>query len=301
MDYLSINKQAWNERAKVHFDSSFYDVDSFLAGKSSLTEIESAELTEVSGKSLLHLQCHFGLDTLSWARKGAIVTGVDLSNVAITKAKELAIQCDLAAEFICADIYEFGTQSLPSLEQKNTHLFDIVFTSYGAICWLPDLNRWAEIIAQNLKPGGCFYMAEFHPVQDVLDGYSYFHKEEPDVVVEGSYTEPTITTGSDSTGSNSTGSNLSDVNTSDASITEESKQKPQEAANEQTMVTWPHALSDVINALIKAGIRIDRVNEYPFSPYNCFENLQEKAPNQFHSIVKGQSIPMVFTITGTKA
>ena len=270
MDYLSINKHAWNERAKVHFDSSFYDVDSFLAGKSSLTEIETAELTDVDGKSLLHLQCHFGLDTLSWARKGAIVTGVDLSNVAIAKANELAIQCELTAEFICADVYEFGDQSFLQIEDKKTNLFDIVFTSYGAICWLPDLNRWANIIAQNLKSGGYFYMAEFHPVQDVLDGYSYFHKEEPDVVVEESYTEPDIT----------------EVNQQDTS--------------EQTMVTWPHSLSEVINSLIQAGIRIDRVNEYPFSPYNCFDNLEEKAPNQFHSIVKGQSIPLVFTIQGTK-
>lgn len=88
MDYLTTNKQAWNERAKVHFDSSFYDVPSFLAGETSLTEIELAELNDVADKSLLHLQCHFGLDTLSWARRGAKVTGVDLSNTAIDKANE---------------------------------------------------------------------------------------------------------------------------------------------------------------------------------------------------------------------
>ncbi|WP_153916076.1 class I SAM-dependent methyltransferase [Shewanella sp. TC10] len=255
MDYININKHAWNERAKVHFDSSFYDVPSFLAGNSSLTEIESAELTEVDGKSLLHLQCHFGLDTLSLARLGAKVTGVDLSDAAINKACELANQCRIDAEFVCADVYSYSASS--------QHSFDIVFTSFGAICWLPSLTQWAQVISDNLKSGGTFYMAEFHPVQDVLDGYPYFHKPEPDVVVEGSYTEAD--------------------------------------ADEQTMVTWAHSLSEVINALIQAGIRIDAVNEFPFSPYNCFENLIEKQPNQFHSIVKGQSIPLVFSIKGTKS
>ncbi|MCC4832117.1 class I SAM-dependent methyltransferase [Shewanella sp. 1_MG-2023] len=257
MDYLNINKQAWNERAIVHFDSSFYDVPSFLAGNSSLTEIETAELTDVAGKSLLHLQCHFGLDTLSWARLGASVTGVDLSDEAIDKARELATQCNIEAEFVCADVYEFAN--------KRSKSFDIVFTSFGAICWLPCLTKWAQVISDSLNQGGTFYMAEFHPVQDVLDGYPYFHQAEPDVVVEGSYTQA---------GNNSD--------------------------HEQTMVTWAHSLSEVINALIQAGIRIDAVNEFPFSPYNCFENLIEKQPKQFQSIVKGQPIPLVFSIKGTK-
>ncbi|MDO6776733.1 class I SAM-dependent methyltransferase [Shewanella sp. 3_MG-2023] len=274
-DYVSINKLAWNERAKVHFDSSFYDVAGFLKGKSSLTEIETAELTDVSGKSLLHLQCHFGLDSLSWVRKGAIVTAVDLSDVAIAKANALALQCELKAEFICADVYQFGDQSLPQFTGKKVTDFDIVFTSYGTICWLPCLDRWANIIAKSLKQGGCFYMAEFHPLQDVLEGYSYFHKTEADVVVEGSYTE-------------------SHGNFESASSPQSTTSTP------QTMLTWPHSLSDVINALIKAGIRIDSLNEYPFSPYNCFENLIEQAPNQFHSIVKGNSVPLVFTVKGTK-
>ncbi|WP_394494447.1 class I SAM-dependent methyltransferase [Shewanella sp. ENK2] len=255
MDYLTTNKQAWNERAKVHFDSSFYDVPSFLAGETTLTEIELAELNDVADKSLLHLQCHFGLDTLSWARRGAKVTGVDLSNTAIDKANELAKQCQISADFVCSDVYSYSAYS--------QHSFDIVFTSFGAICWLPCLTQWAKVIADNLKSGGTFYMAEFHPVQDVLEGYPYFHQSKPDIVTEGSYTDV-------------------------------------EDDTPQTMVTWAHSLGEVINALIQAGIRIDSVNEYPYSPYNCFENLIEQQPNQFHSIVKGQSIPLVFSIKGTK-
>ncbi|WP_299570376.1 class I SAM-dependent methyltransferase [uncultured Shewanella sp.] len=267
MDYLSVNQHAWNERAKIHFDSSFYDVPSFIAGKSSLTEIESAELTNVADKSLLHLQCHFGLDSLSWARKGAVVTGVDLSETAIKKAEELATECNIAAEFVCSDVYSYTA--------KRQHSFDIVFTSFGVLCWLPCLTLWAQVISDNLKTGGTFYMAEFHPVQDVLEGYPYFHKPEPDVVVEGSYTQA-----EDS------------AIESEAEVTTENEK--------QTMVTWAHSLSEVINALIQAGIRIDAVNEFPFSPYNCFENLVEKQSNQFHSMVKGQSIPLVFSIKGTK-
>ena len=181
MSYLTTNKNSWNQRVETHFNSNFYDVPGFLAGNSSLNEIELHGLGNVTGHSLLHLQCHFGLDTLSWARLGADVTGVDISDAAITKAQLLAQQTDLNASFVCADVFEFGLH--------NSQQFDVVFTSYGAICWLPDLTQWARIISDSLKTGGRFYMAEFHPVLDLLAGYDYFHKADPDVSLEDTYTE----------------------------------------------------------------------------------------------------------------
>ena len=105
--YLEMNRAGWDRRAAAHYDSKFYDVEGFLSGGCSLREIERAELRAVAGKSMLHLQCHFGLDTLSWARQGAICTGVDISPVAIGKARELARQTGLEAEFVCADVYGF--------------------------------------------------------------------------------------------------------------------------------------------------------------------------------------------------
>ncbi|WP_394390194.1 class I SAM-dependent methyltransferase [Shewanella woodyi] len=259
MDYLVVNKSAWDKRTKVHVGSKFYDVDGFLSGNSALQEIELEEL-DVKGKSLLHLQCHFGLDTLSWAREGAEVTGIDLSSVAIEQARELAVKSQLEANFICSDLY--------SAADKLERQFDIVFTSYGAICWLPDLNRWAQIIKASLKPGGEFYMAEFHPLEALFDGYSYFAQDEPDIDEEGTYTE------------NCSG-------------------------EKETLVSWPHPISEVFNALIAAGLEIKHYNEFDFSPYDAFANLDKelvtdkngKQHTRYAMKHNDQRVPLVYSIS----
>ncbi|EPJ52920.1 MAG: methyltransferase [Osedax symbiont Rs2] len=255
MDYIKTNKKSWDKRTEIHISSKFYDVEGFLNGKNALQEIELNELGDVSGKSLLHLQCHFGLDTLSWARLGANVTGVDLSSTAIAKAKSLSAQAGLNSHFICSDVYSFG--------ERSQEKYDIVFVSYGALCWLPDIDKWANVVANSLKPGGTFYIAEFHPFYDILSGYSYFHNLEPDIEEEGTYTE------------NDTG-------------------------EKSTLITWAHPLSEVLNALIAAGIQITRLNEYPYSPYNCFEAMLEREKGKFYLSHKEQDIPLVYTIKGIK-
>lgn len=256
MDYFELNRESWNRRAEVHFDSRFYDVEGFLAGNTSLREIELAELTDVQDRRLLHLQCHFGLDTLSWARLGADCTGVDISPVAIKKARQLNESAGLNATFVCNDVYGYT--------REDAAAFDIVFTSYGTICWLPDLDRWAQVVASNLAPGGIFYMADFHPVYDLLDGYSYFELDEPDIAEEETYTE-----------------NSGDLKT--------------------PLAVWSHPMGRVVNALINAGITIQRLNEYPFSPYDCFKGMKEREPGQYCISHKGQDIPLVYTITGQKS
>ncbi|TGD71787.1 class I SAM-dependent methyltransferase [Mangrovimicrobium sediminis] len=254
-DYLAINRAAWDARAELHFDSAFYDVPGFLAGASSLREIELAELGDVAGKRLLHLQCHFGLDTLSWARLGAHCTGVDLSPVAIGKARELQRAADLPAQFICSDVYGF--------QRSTPEPFDIVYTSYGTVGWLPDLDRWARVIAGNLARGGTFYIADFHPLYDLLAGYRYFAHAAPDIETEGSYTE-----------------NSGELST--------------------PLANWSHPMSEIVNALLGAGLVIQRLNEYPFSPYNCFEGLVEREPGRFYLEHRGHEAPLVFTITATR-
>jgi len=201
----------------------------------------------------MYRPCHFGLDTLSWARLGAHVTGVDISDKAIEKANQLLQQNPqpLKAQFICADVNEFGKQS--------TQQFDIVFTSYGAICWMPDINRWAKIVANSLKKGGCFYMAEFHPLVDLMAGYSYFHKSQPDIELEDTYTE------------NCDGS-------------------------KHEFAVWTHSMADVISALINAGLNIQSLQEFDYSPYNCFDGMQEKQKSQFYLEHKGQHVPVVYSI-----
>jgi len=253
--YFEMNRIGWDRRAAVHVESKFYDVAGFMAGASSLREIELAELQDVGGKKMLHLQCHFGLDTLSWAREGAVCTGVDISPVAIQKARELAEQAGLSATFICSDVY--------GLAAPADTPFDIVFTSYGALCWLPDLDRWAEVVASNLAIGGRFYIVEFHPIYDLLAGYSYFTRRVPDIGEEGTYTE-----------------------------------NGAEAVAE--LATWAHPLSSVINALVGVGIQIEQVREFPYSPYQCFGGMVEREPGRFYLDHKGNDVPMVYSISGRK-
>jgi len=254
-DYLAINRAGWDQRAQVHFASRFYDVPGFLAGGSSLREIERAELADVAGERLLHLQCHFGLDTLSWVRLGAACTGVDISPVAIRLARDLAAQTELDAQFVCADASAF--------QRDHTEPFDIVFTSYGAVCWLPDLARWARVVVDNLRPGGTFYMVEFHPIYDLLAGYSYFTQSEPDVEEQATYAE------------NGSGA-----------VTR--------------LATWAHPLSSVVNALVGAGLHIEQLNEFPFSPYDCFPGLVEREPGRFYLEHAGHDVPLVYSVTARR-
>ncbi|WP_220718665.1 class I SAM-dependent methyltransferase [Agarivorans litoreus] len=256
MDYLALNKAAWDKRTELHVDSDFYDVNGFLAGNSSLKSIERELMGDVNGKKLLHLQCHFGLDSLSWARLGAEVTAVDLSSEAIKRAEELAEKTGLKAEFICSDVYAFG--------DTNQTTYDWVFVSYGALCWLPDITRWAQVVATSLKPGGRLCLAEFHPVHDLVSGYGYFHRDEADLDEEGTYTE-------------------------------------NDNGEASPMLTWGHPLSDVVNALIQAGLNIELLNEYDYSPYNCFEDLTERAADEFVYEHEHYNSPLVYAIVASKS
>ena len=161
LNYIEVNRNAWNNKVEIHLKSDFYDLNGFLGGKSSLNDVELQLLGAIKGKSILHLQCHFGQDTISLSRLGAEVTGVDFSDSAIEAARKLAVATQSNAQFICCDLYD-----LPEHLDKK---FDIVFTSYGTIGWLPDLNKWSEIVSYFLKPMGHFVFVEFHPFICIFD------------------------------------------------------------------------------------------------------------------------------------
>ena len=262
MDYREINRKQWNERTRVHFDSEFYDNKSFIAGRNSLNSIELKLLGDIQQKRILHLQCHFGQDSLSMARMGAQVTGVDLSDVAINKAIDLAKQMNLKADFICSDVLE-----LPNVHKAQ---YDIVFTSYGTIGWLPDIDKWASVISHFLKPGGKLVFAEFHPVVWMFSydftkvEFGYFNDGVIYEIQEGTYTDGN-----------------------------------QNIKNES--VSWNHTLSDAFKALKNNGLTIDFFEEYNYSPYNCFENTVETEPGKF--MIRGLEgkLPMVYALTAFKA
>lgn len=232
-DYFEANRQGWNLKTEVHRSSDFYEIEKWKAGASSLQKIELEELGSVTGKKLLHLQCHFGQDTLSWARLGAQVTGVDFSENAIALAHQFSAELDLPARFVCSDIYE--------LPKNLKGKFDIVFTSWGVIGWLPDLDRWARVVRHFLRRGGRFYMVEFHPVVWMFDDkfthlkYPYHNAGVIETEEIGSYAD-----------------RYSQISYKEYG--------------------WNHSLSEVVNSLINSGLRLQFLNEHTYSPYDCFSN-----------------------------
>jgi SAM-dependent methyltransferase len=219
---------------------------------------------DVSGKSLLHLQCHFGMDTLSWGRRGAKVTGVDFSEEAINLARSLSEETGIKAKFICSDIY-----ALPEILKGK---FDIVFTSYGVLTWLPDLKKWAEIIAHFLKPGGCFYIVEFHPMTCVFDDspdttelkavLSYFRGDEPlKFEPRPDYASPAPLT--------------------------------------HGTYEWQYPMGTVLTAIANAGLHIEFYHEFPVCGYRALPVMKKHEDGWWR--IDGDPIPLMFSLKATKS
>ena len=260
-NYLEINRNSWNAKVEPHLKSDFYFVDEFLNGRTSLNSIELNLLGDISGKEILHLQCHFGQDSISLARMGAKVTGIDLSDKAIEAAKELNEKCETDADFLVSDVYELPK----NLNQK----FDIVYTSYGTIGWLPDLKKWAEVIQHFLKPGGKFVFVEFHPVVWMFDDdfthlkYNYFNEKPIVETYEGTYADFS-------------------------------------APLSQKYVMWNHPTSEVLNSLIQNKMEILSFDEFDWSPYPCFQHVEKFEEGKWRIPQFGNKVPHVFAITAQK-
>jgi SAM-dependent methyltransferase len=259
---FNTNRETWNKKVAIHAASDFYDVATFKNGRSTLSSYELKALGDVSGKTLMHLQCHFGQDTLSWSRLGAKCTGIDISEEGIKLAKELAKELSLDANFVCCNVLDISDH----ISEK----FDLVFTSYGTIGWLPDLEPWGQMIADRLKPNGVFYIVEFHPIAWMFDylvyppelKYGYLQKEVIYEEYQGTYADM------------------------------DSKMSSKE-------YSWNHSLGDVINALVKAGLTIDYLNEMNASPYDIFPDLIKNGDGLFE--LKNKLYPLIFEIKATKS
>lgn len=260
-NYLNNNRILWNNKVETHLNSAFYDVANFLKGKTSLNAIELDLLGDIKGKSILHLQCHFGQDSISLSRMGAQVTGIDLSDKAIDVAKNLAEQTGNVVNFICSDVYDLPNH----LAEK----FDIVFTSYGTIGWLPNLEKWAKIIDHFLKPNGEFIFVEFHPVVWM------FNDKFTEIAYKYSNADPIIET--------ETGT-YADKN---ADLTAE-------------YISWNHGLSEVFTALLNHQLTIKSFQEFDYSPYDCFDSTEEFEKGKYRIKHLGDKIPMVYAIRAVK-
>jgi SAM-dependent methyltransferase len=261
-DWRRLNLANWDDRVPVHLTSKFYDLDGFRAGASSLRPFEVAEVGDVTGRRLLHLQCHLGLDTLSWARNGALVTGLDFSEPAIVAARSLAAGLGINASFVVADVYD-------AVEALGGRRFDVVYTGIGALVWLPDISRWARVVAALLEPGGLLYLVEGHPFAQVLDDAQgttivrdYFD-DQPEVEdYPYSYTD---------------GPPLKHTRS----------------------VQFQHQLGQIVTALVDAGLRIDFLNEYDFDVFQRFESL-ECHEGLYRFPVGRPRVPMMFSLRATR-
>ncbi len=262
--FMEANRDLWDELTPIHARSAFYDVEAFKAGQSRLLSIEREAVGDVRGKSLLHLQCHFGLDTLSWARLGARATGVDFSAPAIRLARSLNEELGLGATFVHSNVYD--------LPDALTGQFDLVYTSYGVLVWLPDLTRWAAVVAHFLEPGGAFYIVEGHPFMYVFDmeraaepqglrvDQSYFGGAEPRRwEAEGSYAD-------------------------------------REAPVAHPSYEWSHGLGEIVSAIAGAGLVVDYPHEFPVCSWQAFPFMERGDDGWWRLPAGHPEIPLTFSL-----
>lgn len=266
---LKTNLEFWNECVPVHERSPGYRLEEFRKGGVTLFPIERDEVGDIRGKSLLHLQCHFGLGTLSWARLGASVTGLDFSDQGIELARKIAAELNLPARFVCSDIY--------AAKSVIAEKFDIVFTSYGVLCWLPDLKKWAEIAAHFVKPGGFFYIAEFHPMTQIMaDG---------------------------SPASHSRGANKLEIESSYFSTAMREFPPGPDYSNRSVKLShasheWMYTTGGIVTALIDAGLQIEFVHEHPVCCFDMFPFMKKSTDGGWR--IDGDPIPLTLSIRASK-
>jgi SAM-dependent methyltransferase len=267
-DAIAANRARWDEVVDLHIASDFYRVDAFRRGEEKLDPIVLAEVGDVAGLKLLHLQCHFGLDTLSFARLGADATGLDFSPKAIAAARALAAETGLDARFV-----EGRVEEAPELAGRD---FDVVFTSWGVLMWLPDLAAWAKAIINCLKPGGRFYIAEGHPImwafEDTHERYadnlrvvrSYFldgaqHWDSP-----VDYADPTY------------------------------------SLKHHVAHEWQHGLGEVVTALAGVGLRIEFLHEHDRLPWPGIPGMMRKDRHFFEAPADEPRLPVAYSISARK-
>jgi SAM-dependent methyltransferase len=246
------NASYWGHIQESHL-AKWYDLDGFRAGKCSLRSLEVEAIGDVTGKRLLHLQCNCGPDTLSWARRGAVVTGVDLSEQNIAFARRFAGQVGLTAPLICCDVLD--------LDDVLEETFDVVFASYGVFCWIDDLDRWMAAAANRLEPGGLFFYVDGHPALWPYNDageleYSYFHVAAPLV---SEFAEGT----------------------------------------DLTIYEWQWTVADIVNAAIRAGLRIEELGEYPFAPYKGSDSFVQDEEGRWR-LPEPQHMPMTLSVKARK-
>ncbi len=266
-DYTRANLAHWDELVPLHCDSAFYDLEGFKRGACSLRPVEVAEMGAVEGKSLLHLQCHFGMDTLSWARRGARVTGVDFSGEAIRLARNLSEELQIPAAFVESDLY--------ALRETLKGSWEIVYTGGGALCWLRDIREWARIVAHFLQPGGFLYLREIHPAGLIFDD----ERQDGELVARYPY-----------------------FGTGEPERWEDEQSYAAGPAPRKHLVTyeWPHTLGQVVTAVCEAGLRLEYLHEFPDQCFGQLAAMQRRDDGTYYVPGKENAAPFQFSLKATK-
>ena len=265
---IDANRRNWDDRVPIHLGSEFYGVDRWIAEQRGPREEEARLLGDVTGLDLVHLQCHFGLDTLQWARAGAVVTGLDFSAPAIDAARDLATRSGLAdrARFVCADVHE-------AVQVLGAASFDIVYVSLGALCWLPSADRWAEQVSGLLRPAGRLYLHEGHPAAWSMDDdeprlrYTYFEDSE--------------------------------------ALHDEDANTYTDAAREETLANpgnyqWNHSLAETVTAVQRHGLRLTMLEEHDWSDWKAFPWLVDVGQGRWGPPPGSPRWPLSFTLMAAK-
>jgi SAM-dependent methyltransferase len=263
-DWMPANRRNWDERAAIHARNrtGFYPIDRLKAGEDILQPIEAAEIGDVAGKRLIHLQCHIGLDTLCLARRGAIVTGLDFSPTAIAAARALASELGIPAEFVESDV--FGAR------ERLNGSFDLAFVTWGTICWLPNIERWAQVVANLLAAGGVLYLADAHPSALVLEEIE--GRILPHYPWRVSADNPLI---------------FEDAQTYTGDATELVEKRNYE---------WIHPLSAIITGLIEAGLQLEFLHEHERLPWRLFASMEPDGDRMFRLPETAVPIPLSFSL-----
>jgi SAM-dependent methyltransferase len=265
------NRSHWDEKVALHLGPCGYNLTSLRAGHGRFSAIEEAELWPVDGSHVLHLQCHFGSDSLKFAQRGATVVGLDFSAPAIDAARRLASELRLAdrVRFVHADLYDAPAAI------SEAAAFDMVFVTWGAICWLPDIYRWAEIVRHFLKPGGSLYLAEAHPAAMILDDAAALPDGRPGFFAPYFSREPVVM--------EETHDYIDETST---------------VANATTS-TWIHPLGDIISGSLGADMVLDWLHEHDGVTWRMFDVLVRSADGLWQWPDKPW-LPLAFSLRATR-
>lgn len=263
-EYFKANNQAWNQKVCYDVASDYYDIKGFKSGKNSLYPLDIQLLGNVKGKRVLHLQSYLGLDSISLSRMGAEVVAIDFCHNAIDFAQNLGVELNVDTRFICSNIYD--------IENLGLGEFDLVYMSYGAICWLPDIDKLIKKISCFLKPEGEFILIDFHPLAISFDllreesiKFSYFNQKDNPIEIhrKGTY---------------------ADVN----------------APVETTEFNWNHSLDEIISSFTGNNFGIIDFKEYPFLPMDGFPNLELGNDGHYHVVNAYDKYPLLFSLITQK-